>query len=115
MYFSFYTNHIYYLLYLLCCYQVISGLSYNESADLYSMGVIVWEILTGVCPFEGLSTIDIAIGVVKNNTRPEIPSYCTSTQVKFINTCWNSNPTHRYTAGNIQLYYYLLINYFIQY
>lgn len=81
--------------------KVISGLSYSESADLYSIGVILWELLTGICPFEGLTTIDIAIGVVKNNKRPVIPSYCTVKQVEFINKCWNSNPDQRYTAGNV--------------
>src|SRR3954469_18510622 len=44
------------------------GYSVNETSDLYSIGVILYELLTGRVPFEGESAVTIALKHV--NERP---------------------------------------------
>jgi serine/threonine protein kinase len=35
--------------------EILRGEAYNEASDIYSFGVIVWEIATGKIPYNGLS------------------------------------------------------------
>jgi predicted Ser/Thr protein kinase len=48
------------------------GYAVNETSDLYSIGVILYELLTGRVPFEGESAVTIALKHV--NERPAPPS-----------------------------------------
>jgi serine/threonine protein kinase len=45
---------------------------YSEKADVYSFGVLVWEVLFGGIPFETVAAFDIPQMVVKG-ARPEVP------------------------------------------
>ncbi len=40
--------------------EVLRGEAYSEDADVYSFGVIVWEMLTGEIPYMGRSLAQIA-------------------------------------------------------
>lgn len=42
--------------------EVLANQRYAEPADVYSFGTIVWEMLTGECPYEGMSAIQCALG-----------------------------------------------------
>jgi serine/threonine protein kinase len=39
--------------------EVLMGKIYNETADIYSIGMITWELLTGKCPFDGLIQMEV--------------------------------------------------------
>jgi len=43
--------------------EILRGEKYEESADVYSFGVIVWEMLTGKIPYKGRSIAQIT-GIV---------------------------------------------------
>jgi eukaryotic-like serine/threonine-protein kinase len=59
--------------------EVIEGAKLSPTADIYSIGVIMYEMLTGAPPFEGPSAVAIAlkksrdIPVPPRNTNPAIP------------------------------------------
>ena len=81
--------------------EVIQGKSYSESADVFSLGMIVWELLTGKYPFEGLGQLEIAHQVVTLNVRPDIPSFLQTSApqlVNFLRSCWDPIPEKRITA-----------------
>ncbi|XP_071087310.1 uncharacterized protein [Haliotis cracherodii] len=63
-------------------------------ADVYSFGLILWEMLTRKIPYEGSSMFQI-LEKVRLNKRPEIPSECPVELAGFISRCWDNNPARR--------------------
>jgi serine/threonine protein kinase len=55
--------------------EVIRGEKYSESADVYSYGIIMWEMLTRKQPFAGRNFMGVSLDVLEGR-RPQIPSDC---------------------------------------
>lgn len=49
---------------------------YTEKADIYSFGILMFEVLTRSLPFEGISTWEIEKEVAQKKHRPAVPLYC---------------------------------------
>jgi serine/threonine protein kinase len=81
--------------------EVIAGKSYEESADIYSLGMVFWETLTGLCPFDGMSQIEVAMSVVQKGLRPTIPNTCNAALVNLLRACWSFVPTERPSAIDV--------------
>lgn len=77
--------------------EVLAAEKYTEKADVFSYGVVVWETVTRQCPYEGLSQIQAALGVLNNNLRPTIPATCPPLLRKLMTLCWVSKPEERPT------------------
>ncbi|TDH70666.1 uncharacterized protein CCR75_006421 [Bremia lactucae] len=75
--------------------EVLAAEKYTEKADVFSYGVVVWETVTQQCPYEGLTQIQAALGVLNNNLRPKIPEHCPPLFRKLITMCWGSLPEQR--------------------
>ena len=75
--------------------EVISGNAYNEKADVYSYGIILWEMLTGDVPFNGMTPVQVGLAVVQNKARPRIPKTCPANLKSFIELCWDTDPNLR--------------------
>lgn len=77
--------------------EVIMGGNYSESADIFSFAMVMWELLTGLCPFEGCSPMEVAIAVSQRAARPPIsPPPATSVpQAGLLRKCWDTNPLLR--------------------
>jgi serine/threonine protein kinase len=48
--------------------------SYSQAADVYSLTMVVWELLTGGLPFEALGRNDILELVAVFDARPPVPA-----------------------------------------
>ena len=80
---------------------------YSKEIDVYSFGILFWEILTGKIPFQELKERKDPCDIEKmiiNGYRPPLEFLPIDTPLcifGIINDCWNSTPSKRPTLGRI--------------
>ncbi|RIB24989.1 kinase-like domain-containing protein [Gigaspora rosea] len=77
------------------------GFERNEKSDIYSLGILLWELTSGISPFEGLNVFNIVHKIIINNERPETVPDTPSGYIDLIKKCWSSNQKDRPTTGFI--------------
>ncbi|KAM0967580.1 hypothetical protein FF1_016098 [Malus domestica] len=75
--------------------EVIEHRPYNHKADVFSFGVVLWELLTGKLPYENLTPLQAAVGVVQKGLRPTIPSHTNPMLMELMERCWQQDPSLR--------------------
>nr|WIL59816.1 nodulation protein [Melilotus officinalis] len=75
--------------------EMIKRKSYGRKVDVYSFGLILWEMLTGTIPYEDMNPIQAAFAVVNKKLRPVIPSNCPPAMRALIEQCWSLQPDKR--------------------
>ncbi len=81
--------------------EVAEGLPYNHKADVYSFGIIFWEMNAGKRPFSGLSRDTFYEQVVHGGGRPHLSKKWPSELNKLIGDCWNVDIDSRPTFEEI--------------
>lgn len=74
---------------------MIQHRAYNQKVDVYSFGIVLWELITGMLPFATMSPVQAAFAVVNKGIRPIVPSDCIPTLRDIITSCWDTNPDVR--------------------
>jgi serine/threonine protein kinase len=75
--------------------EVLANMDYDERADVFSYGIILWELLSRECPYEGMTAIQCALAVLNRDKRPDIPKWCPPAFHALIKACVKKDPKER--------------------
>ncbi|GLT49888.1 hypothetical protein SLA2020_234120 [Shorea laevis] len=75
--------------------EMIKKKSYGQKVDVYSFGLILWEMVAGTIPYDDMNPIQAAFAVVNKNLRPVIPGDCPPPLRALIEQCWSLQPDKR--------------------
>ncbi|XP_034281300.1 mixed lineage kinase domain-like protein [Pantherophis guttatus] len=71
---------------------------YNLASEIYSFGIVLWEIATGKLPFTGCNSQEIYKKVYKQKVQEPLGEDCPSYLQTIINQCRSYNPSKRPTT-----------------
>ena len=76
--------------------EVARRLPYNQSVDVYSFGILFWQILSLQQPFEGYDVEMHSNRVVYGSDRPKLDSKRWSFEIcNLLSQCWSSHISER--------------------
>ncbi|KAF0483904.1 glycosyltransferase family 2 protein [Gigaspora margarita] len=70
----------------------------NKKSDIYSLGVIFWELTSGIPPFNNFSSVTIIIEII-NGTREKMVENTPLDYANLYNRCWSSSSDQRPTLN----------------
>lgn len=75
--------------------EMVRHRPYSRKVDVYSFGLLLWEMVSGRMPFEEMTPIQAAFAVVDKNLRPHVPPDCPAALRALIEQCWALRPDKR--------------------
>ncbi|RLN70661.1 hypothetical protein BBJ28_00012388 [Nothophytophthora sp. Chile5] len=75
--------------------EVIRHEPYSTKADVYSYGVVLWELLAKDVPFRGQTPMQTAMAVAEQRMRPAMPRNTPPKIAELIEHCWNQDAARR--------------------
>jgi serine/threonine protein kinase len=87
---------------------ITHGTHVSPPSDIYSFGIVLWEIMTGEIPWQSCTSMHIAYQVVCNAARLPLPSPPLTSQlphgyINLIKDCWSTDPIERPTCSAVVL------------
>uniref|UniRef100_A0A0E0PDX2 non-specific serine/threonine protein kinase n=1 Tax=Oryza rufipogon TaxID=4529 RepID=A0A0E0PDX2_ORYRU len=81
--------------------EFLRGEPSNEKCDVYSFGVILWELMTMQQPWNGLSPAQVVGAVAFQNRRLPIPQETVPELAALVESCWDDDPRQRPSFSSI--------------
>jgi len=73
---------------------------YSEQSDIFSFGVVLYEMLVRHVPWDGFDNLDVVVRVCKGERMP-LPETLDTELLKLIQTCWAQEAVSRPTLSQI--------------
>src|ERR1043165_1766479 len=83
--------------------EIFRGKGYTMASDIYSFGMIMWELMTGRTPFWNQDEKDnmLIYNICNYDFRPPIIKNAPKGYNELMQKCWDSNPNKRPATINI--------------
>ncbi len=78
------------------------GSKSTAASDIYSYGMVLWELITHAIPFSDAEKPELISQWVLSGDREKIPDPCPAVLGKIIPRCWEAKPEDRITLEEIQ-------------
>ncbi|GAB0489674.1 hypothetical protein MMPV_000899 [Pyropia vietnamensis] len=75
--------------------EVLANRPYTEKADVFSFGILLWELVARKLPFFGMAPMQVGLAVVNTGLRPPIPRDCPRPLAILMRRCWEQDFRHR--------------------
>ncbi|KAF0701652.1 Aste57867_7923 [Aphanomyces stellatus] len=81
--------------------EVIGHEPVSATVDVYSFGVILWEMIAKDMPFKGMTPIQAAFAVARHGMRPAFPDNTPPCLRALVDQCWHQTPHDRPTFAAV--------------
>lgn len=71
---------------------------YSTAADVYSLGIVLWELFSCQVPFEDASFMELVKRVGRDGEAPPLPPNCPPKYAALLRACWRRDPQQRPSA-----------------
>lgn len=75
--------------------EVLASKPYSEKADVFSFGILLWEMVARQLPYFGMQPVQVGIAVMQQGLRPTIPQTTPAPVANMMRSCWDNNPDKR--------------------
>jgi len=82
--------------------EIFQGQKYTEKSDIYSFGMIMWEVMTGRRPFWDRNHDTRLIIEICDGLRPPIVTNAPKGYIELMQRCWDPDPKKRSDASSIR-------------
>ncbi|KAG2443738.1 hypothetical protein HXX76_002084 [Chlamydomonas incerta] len=73
----------------------------SKAADVYSFGILLWELFCAGDPFQGLPRAHLGHAITKEARRPKFPPFAPSGYVRLATRCWDPDASQRPTFEEV--------------
>jgi serine/threonine protein kinase len=84
----------------LCC-----GVQVNEKCDIYALGIMLWECLTGTRPFAGMMPVQVMHQMIARQRKGQdwlpFPRQCPDQVASLIRRCWRAENMQRISSEEV--------------
>lgn len=80
--------------------EVLRNARYTEKADIYSFGIVLWELATREDPYKGMPPFQVVFAVGTQKLRPQMPR-CPIAWSRLVSDCWAEDPNMRPSFATI--------------
>ncbi|EXX54137.1 Cdc15p [Rhizophagus irregularis DAOM 197198w] len=83
--------------------EIFRGSGFTKEADIYSLGMIMWEFTTGCKPFDNVKHDHKLIYKILDGERPKITEDTPECYANLMKSCWDPDPKKRPSIKEIRL------------
>jgi len=74
---------------------------YSKKSDVWTFGIVVYEIVAQSEPHKDLNIVEAAIAISTSGLTPKVPENCPPLLREIMTMCWNKDPEQRPTIEKI--------------